>query len=68
MRRAVPTRPLKNSQLARPAALAMTFTRRAICDSDNPKTLSLLATPASIESNLYWQVKRGAGQGCYADW
>ena len=22
----------------------------------------------SIESNLYWQVKRGAGQGCYADW
>ena len=22
----------------------------------------------SIESILYWQVKRGAGQGCYADW
>ena len=38
MRRAIPTRPLwplKNSQSARPAALAVTFTRRAICDSDN---------------------------------
>ena len=42
MRRAMPTRPLwslKNSQSGRPAALAMTFTRRAICDSDSPDTL-----------------------------
>ena len=41
MRRAMPTRPLwplKNSQSANPAALAITLTRRAIWDSDSPKT------------------------------
>ena len=49
MRRAMPTRPLwplKFSQSGRPAARATAFTRRAICDSDNPNTLSFLATPA----------------------
>ena len=49
MRRAMPTRPLcplKNSQSVKPAALAMAFTHREICDSDRPKTFSLLATPA----------------------
>ena len=49
MRRAMPTRPpwpLKNSQSASLAALAMTFTRRAIWDSDSPNTFSSLATPA----------------------
>ena len=38
MRLAMPTRPLwplKNSQSTRPAALAITFTRRAICDYVN---------------------------------
>ena len=45
MRRAMPTRPpclLKNSQSESPAALAMAFTRREICDSDNPNTFSSL--------------------------
>ena len=45
----MPTRPLwpmKNSQSARPAALAIAFTRRAICDSDHPNTFSLPSTPA----------------------
>ena len=49
MRRAMPTRPLwplKNSQSARPAALAIAFTRRAIWDSDSPNTFTSLATPA----------------------
>ena len=49
MRRAIPTRPLwplKNSQSANPAALAIAFTRRAIWDSDSPNTFSSLATPA----------------------
>ena len=49
MRLAMPTRPLcplKNSQSANPAALATTFTRRAICDSDNPNTFCLPSTPA----------------------
>ena len=48
-RRAMPTRPLwplKNSQSARPAALAITFTRRAICDSDSPNTFTLPPTSA----------------------
>ena len=49
MRLAMPTRPLcplKNSQSANPAALATTFTRRAICNSDNPNTFCLPSTPA----------------------
>ena len=49
MRRTMPTRPLwpmKNSQSARLAALAIAFTRRAICDSDHPNTFSLPSTPA----------------------
>ena len=49
MRRAMPTRPLwplKNSQSANPAALAMSFTRRAIWDYDSPNTLSSVLTPA----------------------
>ena len=41
-----PLCPLKNSQSVKPAALAIAFTLRAICDSDSPKTFSLLATPA----------------------
>ena len=40
-----PLWPLKSSQSANPAALAITFTLRAICDSDNPKTFSPLVTP-----------------------
>ena len=52
-----PTRPLwplKNSQSTRPAALAITFTRRAICDSDSPNTFLLLATPAGrMASNAF---------------
>ena len=35
-----PLWPLKNSQSARPAAFAITFTRRAIWDSDSPNTFS----------------------------
>ena len=49
MRRAMPTRPLwplKNSQSANPAALAMAFTRRAICDSDSPNTFTSPPAPA----------------------
>ena len=41
IRRAMPTRPLwplKNSQSEGPAALAITFTRREICDFDSPNT------------------------------
>ena len=48
MRLAMPTRPLwplKNSQSVNPAALAITFTRRAICDSDNPNTFTSPPTP-----------------------
>ena len=37
---------LKNSQSARPAALATAFTRRAICDSDSPNTSTLPPIPA----------------------
>ena len=47
-RRAMPTRPLwplKNSQSTRPAALAMTFTRRSTCDSDSPNTFTSPPTP-----------------------
>ena len=40
-----PLWPLKNSQSARPAALAITFTRRAICDSDSPNTFTSPPTP-----------------------
>ena len=43
MRRAMPTRPLwplKNSQSANPAALAMALTRRAIWDSDSLNTFT----------------------------
>ena len=36
----LPLWPLKNSQSARPAALVITFTRRAICDSNSPSTCS----------------------------
>ena len=39
-----PLCPLKLSQSARPAALANTFPRRAICDSESPNTFSLLVT------------------------
>ena len=39
--------PLKNSQSARPAALAMIFTRRAICDSDSPNTFTSPPTPTA---------------------
>ena len=49
MRRAMPTRPLwplKNSQSANPAALAMAFTRRAIWDFDNLKAFLLSSTSA----------------------
>ena len=49
MRLAMPTRPLwplKNSQFSSPAALAMAFTRRAICDSDSPNTFTSPPTPA----------------------
>ena len=49
IRRAMPTRPLwplKNSQSVRPAALAITFTRREICDSESPNTLTSPPTPA----------------------
>ena len=42
--RPCPLWPLKDFQFSNPAALAMAFTRRAIWDSDSPKTFSLLAT------------------------
>ena len=48
---AIPTRPLwplKLSQSGSPAALATAFTRRAICDADNPNTFSSLATPTGL--------------------
>ena len=41
-----PLWPLKNSQSANPAALAMAFTRRAIWDSDSPNTFPSPPTPA----------------------
>ena len=46
IRRAMPTRPLcplKNSQSANPAALAITFTLRAICDSDRMSESAFMA-------------------------
>ena len=49
MRRAMPTRPLwplKSSQSANPAALAIAFTRLAICDSESPNTFTSPPTPA----------------------
>ena len=42
-----PLCPLKSSQSARPAALAMTLTRRAICDSESRNTFTSPPTPAS---------------------
>ena len=57
IRRAMPTRPLwplKNSQSASPAALAITFTRRAICDSDSPNTFCPPPTPAGWRPTLSW--------------
>ena len=43
-----PAVPLKNSQPVKPAALAITSTRRAICDSDSPNTFALLSTPVGL--------------------
>ena len=40
-----PLWPLKNSQSASPAALAITFTSRSICDSDSPNTFCPPPTP-----------------------
>ena len=51
------TRPLcppKNSQSANPAALAMAFTRRTICESGSPNTFSPPPTPAGgIASSVF---------------
>ena len=61
----MPTRPLwplKNSQLARPAALAMTFTRREICDTDSPKTFT---SPPAPTARMASRVRHGGwGDGC----
>ena len=46
------------------------FARSSVAMQSSYKSLRTTQqqNPTSIESILYWQVKRGAGQGCYADW
>ena len=64
MRRAMPTRPLwplKNSQSERPADLAITFTRRAICESDSPNTFT--APPTRRRPDGFQRFHDGGSDG-----